>query len=517
MGNRSRTPSIHILDDDSLLHIFYLYRPFILGEDEDHLNNGDSRLWGGNEGWVRGRWWYRLAHVCRRWRNIIFGSASYLDLSLVCTYGTPVADMLTHSPHLPLVVDYFEEGREITSDEEEGIISVFKQRERVLRVRLYGPVSSLQKIIAAMDDEYPILEFLVIQRPIEDKSTISIFPETLQAPHLRSLNLRGFALPIGSRLLTTAVGLVTLSLCVVHPSTYFQPNTLLQWISHMPQLEMLLIYFDFSIPSRDTERQLTHMPIIAQVTLPNLHHLEFRGVPTYLEALVHRITTPRLERLVIDFYNQLTFSVPHLLQFVNAAENLRFGSAKFSFFSSGVVVRVYPREEAEMHGFGTAVLCWHLDWQVSSQAQIINSLSQVFSAVEHLTLEHREHSQSSEEHNEVDRTEWRRLLRPFSNVKTLRIENGLVDDLSRCLRLEDGDLPLEVLPGLQELTYIGDDNIGDTFAPFVDARRNAGRLITLIHGGPSQRASEPFIDASTITSANGEDGNTQSQLLHAND
>ena len=115
-------------------------------------------------------------------------------------------------------------------------------------------------------------------------------------------------------------------------------------------------------------------------------------------------------------------------------------------------------------------------------AQIINSLSQVFSAVEYLTLEHREHRRSSEEHNEVDRTEWRRLLRPFNNVKTLWIDDGLVDDLSRCLQLEDGDLPLEVLPELQELTYTGGDNIGDTFAPFVDARRNAGRPITLVRG-----------------------------------
>ena len=480
MGNRPRTPSIHILDDDSLLHIFYLYRPFLLGEDEDNLDYGQRRLWGGDEGWVRGRWWYSLSYVCRRWRNIILGSASYLDLSLVCTYGTPVADMLTHSPHLPLVVDYFQEGRDITADDEEGIIFVLKQRERVLRVRLDAPVTGLQKFVAAMDDEYPILEFLVINLPNEDESTILIIPETLQAPHLRSLDLRGFALPIGCRLLTTAVGLVTLNLDMVHPSTYFQPNTLLQWISLMPQLEMLGIRFEFSIPSRDVERQPTDTPIIALITLPNLRHFGFQGVPTYLEALVHRMTTPRLQRLLIDFYNQLTFSVSRLLQFVNAAENLRFGSAKFRFFRDGVDVRVYPRKEAEMPVFGINVLCWHLDWQVSSMAQIINSLSQAFHAVEHLTLKHEEHFQSSEEHDEVSRTEWRRLLRSLNNVKTLRIENGLVDDLSRFLQLEDEDLPLEVLPELQELTYPGSGDFGDGFASFVDARRNAGRPITLV-------------------------------------
>lgn len=35
MGNSPLTASIHILDDDSLLHIFHLYRPFLFGEDED--------------------------------------------------------------------------------------------------------------------------------------------------------------------------------------------------------------------------------------------------------------------------------------------------------------------------------------------------------------------------------------------------------------------------------------------------------------------------------------------------
>ena len=72
----------------------------------------------------------------------------------------------------------------------------------------------------------------------------------------------------------------------------------------------------------------------------------------------------------------------------------------------------------------------------------------MFSAVEHLTLEHEVHSQSSEEHNDVDRIEWRKLLRSFSNVKTLCVEDGLVEELSCCLWLECGELPLELLPEL---------------------------------------------------------------------
>ena len=106
----------------------------------------------------------------------------------------------------------------------------------------------------------------------------------------------------------------------------------------------------------------------------------------------------------------------------------------------------------------------------------------VFSALEDLTLRHEEHGQSSEEHNEVDRTEWRNLLRPFRNVKTLRIDNGLVKDLSRCLQPDDGELSLELLPELQELTYFGSGDTVDSlaFTSVIDARQNLGRPVTLV-------------------------------------
>ena len=474
-NNRPQTTPIHILDDDSLLHVFYLYRPFLLGEDEDD----DARLAGGDLSWVRGHWWYVLAHVCQRWRNVILGSASYLGVSLVCTHGTPVADMLAHSPPLPLVVDYSEENKDITEDED-GAVLALKQRDRVHRVRLMVPVTSLRKLISVMDEEYPILEYLIIVPPVKDRSTVLTLPETLQAPHLRHLTLVGFALPIGSRLLTTAVGLVSLCLVMNNPSTYFNPNALLHWLSFMPQLETLLIDFFLSVPHREIERQLTRTPIITPVTLPNLHHFRFHGVSAYLEALVHRVTTPRLEKLNIDFYNQLTFSVPRLLQFINTTTNPRFDFAEFWFYDERVYVEVCPAGEVKMKTALTInVDCWHLDWQVSSVAQIFNSLSHLFSGVEHLTLEHWVHPLSSEEHNEVDRTEWRKLLRSFRNAKTLRIGDGLVEQVSRCLELEDGELPLELLPELQELTYSRSGDTGDAFTSFIDARQIAGHPVTV--------------------------------------
>jgi hypothetical protein len=83
---------------------------------------------------------------------------------------------------------------------------------------------------------------------MEDNSTILIFPETLQAPHLRHLTLRGFALPIGSRLLTTAVGLVTLYLSwpPIHllPSKYSAPMDFI----HAPAGDARILFIPYSQP-----------------------------------------------------------------------------------------------------------------------------------------------------------------------------------------------------------------------------------------------------------------------------
>ena len=183
--------------------------------------------------------------------------------------------------------------------------------------------------------------------------------------------------------------LVSLCLIMNDPSTYFHPNALLHWLSLMPQLKTFVIIFLFAVPNHEILRQLTHTPILTPVALSNLRLFRFGGVSAYLEALVRRVTTPRLETLEIFFFNQLTFSVPRLQQFSNTAENLslRFDSAELRFYEKQVYVVVYPPGEAEMYTLFIDVSCCHLDWQVSSMAQISNALSQVFSAVECLALD----------------------------------------------------------------------------------------------------------------------------------
>jgi hypothetical protein len=248
----------------------------------------------------------------------------------------------------------------------------------------------------------------------------------------------------------------------------------------MTQLETLVIHFQFAVLSDIIERPLTLMPIITPITLPKLRWFLFQGVDAYLEAIVCRMITPRLERLDI-FFEQFTFSVPHLSQFMNTTENLRFGKAKLNFSSHQVDVKTYPHEEADLSpSLHIRVLCERLDLQVSAMARISNSLSHMFSAVKYLTLSYETFSQTSEEEDDVARIEWRKILRSFSNVKTLCVEDGLDEGIARCLLLDDEGLALGLLPELHELTYSRNSDTDNEIAPFINARQNAGRPITLV-------------------------------------
>ena len=98
-------PSIQILDNDSLLNIFYLYRPDILFNVDINVRDGDPSPPKCEE-WSGKCWWYKFTHVCQWWWRLIFMSASYLKLCLVCAPGTPVATMLAYFPTLPIVLNY---------------------------------------------------------------------------------------------------------------------------------------------------------------------------------------------------------------------------------------------------------------------------------------------------------------------------------------------------------------------------------------------------------------------------
>jgi len=404
-------------------------------------------------------------------------SASYLGLRLLCTYGTPIAKMLEHSPPLPIIIDYIDDCRDIAA-EEKVIVLALRRHDRVRHIRLRTSALNMIKLLVTVDQEFPILEYLYIEPLTYDDVGLTL-PESFKAPSLRHLVLVNIAIRLGSPLLTTAVGLVTLSLQYIPPSISCRPDELLQRLSFLPQLETLGITFYSPVFNRGVEWQLSHAPFTTHVTLPNVRWFGFEGDSAYWEALLPRMTTPLLEKFQIRFSTELTLALPNLAQFMSATHKLRFGSAKLGFYIKGAILWVYPPESAKTYALSVAIRCGHLDLQVSSAVQIFNALRPVLSAIVGLTLEYGRDTVSPDWHNEADRRQWRELLGSFGNMRALHVPNSLIEQLSASLQTDDEESPTDLFPELEELSYSGDLSAGDALMPFITARRDAGRPVTL--------------------------------------
>jgi hypothetical protein len=472
ISNTTMTTSIQILNNDVLLNIFDLYRL----ADSDQYADGIATVFS----W-RQCWWYKLAHVCRQWRNIILESPSRLDLCLFCTNGVPVADMLAHSPPLPLTIHYHNHPG-ITAEDESGILLALSHRDRVRHI-LFLRLPTVGKFVTVMDDHFPILELVYIDswteafgRRIDMHVDEVDLPVTFQAPNLRHLVLGRASVPIESPLLiTSTAGLVDLELDDIPASAYFPPSYLLTWLSLMAQLKWLSIAFNSPTPNSAIEGQLHQSPDMT--TLPNLRKFVFAGVSAYLEGLISRISTPSLSIFRVCLFNQQPFTVPHLLQFMNTSNNLRFTGIHITFEAHGVSLHVTPwKWNAPLE---LEVRCGPLDSQVASAVQFFRTFSPVLSIVEEVTFSYPAHYQSSEWHSEVDRSQWRDFLRPFTNVKTIHVQDGLVGKFFRSLPSDDGELPPELLPNLEEVGHSGELDALGALNAFVDARRAAGHPVNL--------------------------------------
>jgi hypothetical protein len=443
IGSLSDSPysPIHTLNNDVILHIFYVYLLEMKDEEEDE-----------NVRWkrCRQRWWYKPAWVCRRWRQLILASPSRLDLHLLCTYGVPVGDMLAHSPPLPLTIFYDDCSREMTAEDEDSILLALSHCDRVHRVALGIPASKLGKFTTPMNEEFPILERMSIQARSHDSSHLASL-KAFRAPSLR--HMWTSCIPIQSPLPPNTTSLVNLELIDIPASVYFPPSYLLTQLSHTPQLETLVIHFHAPLPNRDVTRQLSNTPFTTNVTLPHLRLFSFRGVSAYLEGLLSRISAPSLNSLDVQFFNQLTFSVPCLLHFMQTSGGLGFSSIELTFYDDLVVLVSDPHRSWQQRPLRLQILCRHLDWQVATAAQILGKLSPVLSAMEELTLRLEKPDRSSELHNQVDETQWRELFMPLSRVKKLCVPDTLFGEgsHSQSLRLEDKEL----FPDLLEVQYSG--------------------------------------------------------------
>jgi hypothetical protein len=477
-------PTMDTLTDDELLGVFSYYRL-------DNWVNWNTRLE-----------WRKLSRVCRRWRYLVYRSATYLGMQILCTNGTPLLETLVHLPPLPLVIDYRDANTSIGARDELGISSALQLRYRVRNVVLFIPPSILHQVLVLMNETFPVLETLSLSSTAEDDTTLQL-PKTLLAPDLRRLTLLGIGLPNKLQLLSSTPSLITLTLTNTRASGYFLPQHLITRLRSLPLLEELSIGFSIPLPRPSAERELLH-ELEAPVTLPVLKRLTFQGVSAYLDSLLAQIRAPLLEQLSITFFNQIAFALPHLSHFTNTTEGLRLPIAKIAFARDAFSVVADHRTQQVGDGtpsFSLRVTCRQFDWQIDCAAQICGALMTMFSGAEQLTLDLEDPGQRTStewQDNAVDGATWRELLGPFTGARELRVCHALVWELSCALQSDDVGLDPGLLPGLEVLApEIEEAHAGNAFASFIEARQVAGRAVRLSPSPVSHAQPVAFPHSST--------------------
>ena len=426
--------------------------------------------------------WHTLVHVCRQWRNIVFGSPLRLNLQLLCTAGTPVRERLDVWPALPIRVR--DEGA--TSDLD-NIIAALEHNDRICEIVLYeAPNSLLERVSAAlMQEPFPALTQLDLVAHYA--TTPAAPPEPFRggsAPRLRKFFLENIPIPDLPKLLLSATHLVDLYFNlwdIPHPG-YVSPEAAVTCISTLTSLENLHIDFRLpqSAPDLETQRTRTRTP--TRSVLLSLTTFGFSGFSEYLEDFVARIDAPRLNHLNISILKQIVFDTSHLSDFINRTPRLKApDEAHVTFYELTVFVTLSsPTRGSEEPNVN--ISCAESKWRVSSLPQVCISFSPSLYAVENLYIYQHQYSEPKWRDEEIEDTEWLDLFRPFTIVKNLYICELFAPRIVPTLQVLIEEGITEVLPVLQNIFLEGfqlSEPAEDDTGQFVAAQQLSSHTVTV--------------------------------------
>ena len=426
-----------------------------------------------------GPWkWHRLAHVCRRWRHIIFTSPRRLDLQLVYTYKNPVRKTLDLWPVLPISISYPKSSpnRRLVSEDEENVLAALKHPDRICEIDLSMSRQLALKSAGSMGVSFPVLERLYI------RSQDTIRPLNIpigflggSTPQLRDIHLVSASFPTLPVLLLSCQALVSLQLDDIPIAGYFSPEQLAISLSGMAQLKSLRLQF---IPPNSHERSLD-VTLPSRAILPALTEFEFKGNCEYVEDLVSRIDAPALEQINVTFFEQPAFGIPRLSRFISRTKEVKSPHhTSIRLTEDDITITQYFRRPTSDSGtFRLQIPCEELDRQVSLLIHVCRHLSELLSGVERFDI--RALPRLSMEGDEMDTTVWLELFRPFRGVKKLEVTGGLVSSIASALERVTGEMARIVLPAMRDLHLFDSPSVPASIEPFIAARQLCNRPVAV--------------------------------------
>ena len=472
--------TINILPDDVFLHIFLMIRQecggsilFLIGmTDHDRVQRLAWR-------------WHRLAHVCRRWRSVVFASPNFLDLILLCGPTTPI-ELTGIWPPLPIIItNGFGPHMRTSGDvmpEDYDFDAAIVHPNRIREIHLFNLTRSLLQRLASatlMQDQCPALTHLVLQLD-PDSHPSSALPDGFlggSAPLLQSLGLGAIPFPALPKLLLSATHLVHLILQDIPHSGYFSPEAIVTGLGGMTNLESLLIRF--KSPLSRPHQESRHPLPPTRTVLPALTRYEFKGASEYLEDFVVRVDAPLLDSIYITFFHQLIFDIPRLAQFMGRTTRFQeLKEAHVQFDHYGVQVDTLPPTRTFDGNSGLRISCRELDWQLSSMAQVVTSFIPSIYMVQHLYI----YGPRYQWQYDMENMEWLELFHPFTEVKNFYFSWESAPYIAFALEELVGGRTMEVLPILQNLFLEGREPSGpipEGVEKFVAARQLSNYTITV--------------------------------------
>ena len=453
---------IDSLPDEILLGIFSFY----LTEGPDFR----SHSWR----------WPTLVHVCRRWRTIVFASPSRLDLRIRCTGRSRVKEMSDIWPALP--IDIWATGAipVCGSDDVDNIIAALVHNDRIHRIWVDSDgCGFLERIATVIQDPLPALTHLHMSAWVERPEVV--FPEAFlggSAPCLLFLSLNGVAFSGIQKLLLTANYLVRLRLSNIPLSGYISlsPEAVVTCLSALINLERLTIEFQFSRYQYHSERPNLPPPPLTRIVLPVLAHFRVKGDSEYIEDLVSRIDVPLLDHAHITFFNQPTFVVPRLHDFLSRTEC-------FTPHSHGAVLfdSIDAMFKLKPESLSLKVECAFSAIQLSLMSQICSSSLHPFSTLERLEICEAGLSPGYWP-DYIENADWLDLIRPFIALQDLYLGDELALRIVPALQELAGEGTAEGLPELQNIFIEWLQPSGplqEAIVQFVATRQLSGRPVAV--------------------------------------
>ncbi|KAI0299798.1 hypothetical protein BC826DRAFT_966802 [Russula brevipes] len=410
--------------------------------------------------------WFKLVHVSRRWRSLVFASRHRLDLRLFCTYGTPVRKILDCWPPLPIIVQYDDPTglRPHSTGEDDNIIAALQHSDRVRAIGLTVGSTLFAKLSPLMQRPLPLLECLTL-RPRNNERLV--LPGTFlggSTPRLRNLHLDAVASPALPAFLPSCRNLVT-----ANPAhTIRHPNP--------------------SFPAPPPAPGTSSSPATAggqqqRVALPALSYFEFRGTSEFLEDFVAKINSaPSLARTCISFFDHERqhhhpFEIPRLAQFIGRTDAQQQqqqhrasepepgpGPGLTQLAAAQGRARVGAGDGETGDGAGEN----GDDDRVAPAARLVRAAGPAGipdvpdlppdhpAAVARAPTGHPHVRRAARAAGHRDAAEWLGLLYTFGGVERLYVTYGSVPDVARALQRVSGSgewPPAEVLPALRELHF----------------------------------------------------------------